>query len=472
MRRLERAIPRNVLILAIVCGLGTPLAARSAQALSSTTGTSHDRRAQDQRLKQQVDQLQRELDKLKAEIRAEHSTSQPQAPTQIVKAEPMESPKPAFSTGNGIRVALHGFIDATMFSQNRSFSFGNGQNAELPITGHSGSLTGGDFRNTRFWLDLTGPALGDGWTGGGRIEMDFFGGFNGTGPFSRQQAIPRLRQAYVYLEHPSTGTTVKVGDQWDLIFPLSAQPTSLSHIAFPLGFGTGMIGWRFPGVVLLQSLNSGTSGIKLGMDIGVFDGNWNGPGDNVNFLTAGNAGFHPQVEARLTAKGDDWNAFAAIHYSDIELRGVGATVSTPIQAGFKSTAIEVGGKWTPGKLVIAGAGYAGRGIGELFGDLVQFGDIEDRGAYVQVGYHFTPHWSAYVFQGVSVPKKQDVVRWMGNGANGSLRGQQTAASVMYTYGPYDFGLGLLHAWLLSTTNGFDSKVTDGNQLSLSAEYHF
>ena len=232
-----------------------------------------------------------------------------------------------------------------------------------------------DVRNSRFWLDFSGAKFAGDWVGGGRIEMDFYGGFNGTGPYSQQQPTPRLRQAYMDLTNPVTGTTVRVGQQWELMFPIDNIPDSLSHIAFPLGFGTGMVGWRFPGVVVMQDLNHGSDGAKWRLDLGAFEGQWNGPGDNVNYLTAGNAGFRPQLEARLRVADKTWVAYAATHYSEVNLKGVGNTVAAPIKDKVKSVGYEVGGAWMPGPWVFKGLAYTGKGLGEIFGALSQFGDI-------------------------------------------------------------------------------------------------
>lgn len=63
------------------------------------------------------------------------------------------------------------------FNQNKSFVFGNGQNAEYPVAGSgSGSLSDVDVRNPRCWCDFTGAKFTDNWSGGGHIEMDFIGG--------------------------------------------------------------------------------------------------------------------------------------------------------------------------------------------------------------------------------------------------------------------------------------------------------
>ncbi len=471
------SVQRKALVLAVVGGLLLPFTV-SAQTNTQSGSSSARERA----LEQRVDQLQQELEQLKTEIQAQHAATE-QATAQAAQAsaaaqkvaqtQTAAAPAaPVFSTAPGIKVALHGFINATVFHQDRSFIFGNGQNAEYPVPGPSGSLSGGDVRNTRFWLDFSGARLADGWTGGGRIEMDFFGGFNGAGAFSQQQAIPRLRQAYLALDHPSSGTQIRVGQQWEFMFPLDNVPESLAHVAFPLGFATGMVGWRFPGVAVMQALNPGTTGVKWRLDLGAFEGSWSGPGNNVNFLTAGNAGFKPQLEARLRAQGQDWVAYAVAHYSRIDLRGVGGTAPTPIKSSFDSTGFELGGKWTPGPWVLMATGYTGRGLGELFGALVQFGDIKETGGYVQVGDHLTPNWAAYLTWAASTPDKRDVIRWMGNGATGLLRNQQTAFSLEYTAGAYEFGVELLHDKLHSTSDGVNRKTTSGNQLSLSATYHF
>ena len=159
-------------------------------------------------------------------------------------------------------MALHGFINVTAFSQSRPFSFGNGQNAEWPLPGSDGSLSGVDLRNTRFWLDVTGGKLSQKWTGGGHLEFDLFGGNNGTGLLSGQQPLPRLRAAYIDLDNADSGTKVRIGQQFDLLVRLDNAPDSVAHVAFPLAFGTGIIGWRYPGVVVMQDLNKGSAGAK------------------------------------------------------------------------------------------------------------------------------------------------------------------------------------------------------------------
>lgn len=424
---------------------------------------------------QQLNQQQQDLQALRESLKKlEGAQTQARAVATTAAAAP--APKPSASTltsAPGISVSLHGFISATAFHQDKSFVFGNGQTAEYPTAGSgSGSLSGFDVRNTRFWLDFGGARFTDHWSGGGRIEMDFFGGYNGSGAFSQQQPVPRLRQAYMVLTNPDIGSTVKLGQQWDLMFPLDNVPNSLTHVAFPLGLGVGMIGWRFPGAVWSQDLNHGTSGTQWRLDLGAFEGSWDGPGSNTNYLTAANAGFRPQIEARLHVKSGDLSAYAVGHYAQISLAGVGGNAPTPIASTITSKAFEVGGSWHPGPWMFRGNVYTGNGLGEIFGGLLQFGDISETGGFAQAGYSFDSHWSANAFYGYVKPNTSDVIAWMGHGSSGLLRSHQTAVNLQYAAGAYELGLEWMYGTVDSTTDGTNRISTSGNQVSVSALYHF
>ena len=472
---------RHALFLALAAVGLTVTAPSFAQTDNSRDAEIKALKALVEKQQQQLNQQQQDLQQLHAsltQLESQQTQQQTQiqqtqqAQASIVAAAPSAS-KPTFSSAPGISVAFHGFIDATAFSQTKSFTYGNGQNAEYPVPGSLGSLSGVDVRNTRFWFDLTGAKVAGNWTGGAHLEMDFFGGNNGTGGYSQEQPLPRLRQAYMVLTNPVSGSTVKIGQQWDLMFPLDDLPDSLSHIAFPLGYGTGIIGWRFPGIVWSQDLNHGSEGPQWRLDVGGFEGTWSGPGNPVNYVSAGNAGFRPQIEAKLHVEVEkEWMLFAAAHYSQINLAGVGGTEPTPIRRQFSSDAVEVGGQWTPGQWIFKSVVYDGRGIGQIFGDLSQFGDIKDKGGYVSGGYKFTPNWSANVFYAVSKPSTDDVIEWLDNGSTGLLKNHQLAASVQYAVGDYAFALEWIHAILNSTTTGINRQTTSGNQVNLSAMYKF
>lgn len=463
---------RNTLFCALAVAMGlaatAPSAVHAATKQNQVEALTKLVEKQQQQLNQQQADLQSLRDSLKElESRPVVQASAPVAPTPAPAVVP-----PVFSSAPGMSVAMHGFVNASAFSQNRSFTFGNGTNAEFPVPGSSGSLSGVDIRNTRFWFDLSGAKFAGDWNGGGRIEMDFYGGYNGTGAYSQQQPIPRLRQAYMDLTNHETGSTVRIGQQWDLMFPIDNVTSSLNNVAFPLGFGTGMIGWRFPGAVWMQDLNHGGAGAKWRLDLGAFGGSWSGPGDNVNYLTGGNAGFRPQLEARLHVQDKNWLAYAVVHYSQVDLTGVAGTAPTPLKSSITSEGFEVGGSWHPGPLTFKGNVYTGKGLGQLFGGLVQFGDIKETGGYLQGGYKFSPHWSANAFYAYSKPNTNDVVTWLGHGSAGRLQNRQVALNLEYSSGAYALGAQWMHDNLDYTTTGADRKSTSGNQFSLSALYHF
>jgi hypothetical protein len=123
------------------------------------------------------------------------------------------------------------------------------------------------------------------------------------------------------------------------MFPLDNVPASLTHIAFPLGFVTGLVGWRFPGIVVTQNLNHGSAGPASRLDLVAFERSWSGHGNNINYLTAGNAGFRPQLVARLHVQGLNWRVYVMAHRSQIDVRGVGNAAPTPIQTSVNSVGV-------------------------------------------------------------------------------------------------------------------------------------
>ncbi|QWT19522.1 hypothetical protein KPL74_17460 [Bacillus sp. NP157] len=485
---------RKAIAFSVACALMLPMAAMPdlAHAQSAKSKKTTSREAQ---LEQRVNQLEEQLAELKAMIQeqktatteaastAQAAQTQAQATdekvTKVEKTVAAVPAKPSFTTGTtpGVSLALHGFINVSGFKQDGNYQYGNGQNAEYPLPGSAGkanSITGVDVRNTRFWLDFTGARFNENWTGSGRLEMDFFGGFNGTGAYAGSQPEQRLRQAYMDISNVDSGTTFRIGQMWQLLFPLDYVPQSLSHIAFPLGYGTGLIGWRYPGITWMQDLNKGSeSSVKWRFDLGAYEGSWNGPGATTNYLTAGNAGFKPQIQARLTAKGKDWQVFLAGHYSRVDLHGVDGNTVTPIKGNIKSTAVELGGMWMPGNFIVKGALYTGNAIGQLFGDLSQFGDIKDKGYWAQVGYKFDKHWTLYAFASESKPNEGDVLAWRAANTAGLLKNRQQALSLQYSTGPFDFSGELIHSKLNSTTtNGLGRQTDTGNEYTLNAMYKF
>src|SRR3989441_6458514 len=206
--------------------------------------------------------------------------------------------------GEGQTLTISGFVNATMFTDRGLFgSFGQGQNAEFAAAPASQPttdklFTDGDVRNTRINFTFSaGPVLGK-WAPKAVLESDFFGQFTSAPPFGDEQPQFRIRFAYVDLSNGRT--TIRIGQYWSPMF--GETPVSLTHIAFPLGYGaSGKIGWRFPGIFLYHDLTSG-KGLNAQLQLAVMKGS--GPigptsRDTAGVIGTGEASGLPQLEALL-----------------------------------------------------------------------------------------------------------------------------------------------------------------------------
>jgi hypothetical protein len=371
------------------------------------------------------------------------------------------------SGGEGL--SIKGFINMTGFLQNQNFTFGNGQNTEFPNPPQTKSnrwFLDGDVRNTRLTLNWSGPKLDNGWKVGATAEADFFGGFNGTGAFSNAQQTPRLRLGFVDLVKGKT--TLRIGEQWSPLF--GSPAVSLSHIAFPWGYGSaGHVGWRFPGVYLYQDLTRAGASVTSKFTLGVFRNAWSGPGNNIDSGSAGPASRLPQVEARLdwsgkASRGATWSSYVVGHMDQKNLSGAGAATRNNLTGW----AGEFGAKFTSGPLTIQGNAYAGKAIGQQFGQITQFGDIKSWGAWVQPGYNFTKRWAGYVFVGMDKPKKGDVIAAKAT----RVKNQMVVPSLMYTLGPYGFNLEWMRDRLTTAAATGVETTTNGDQIAASVIYRF
>jgi len=371
------------------------------------------------------------------------------------------------SIGKDMSLVFRGFLSATAFAQDQDFMFGNGQNAEWPVppeTTVDRWFGGADVRNTRLGLVFNGPCIGGAWRVNGNIEMDFFGGNNGTGAFAGQQPVPRLRLGYIEVTNGST--TIQIGEQWSLLW--GNLPVSVAHLAFPLGWaGGGLIGWRYPGIFFGQKLTPKDAPVAVDVQVAVLSGNWNGPDATTNFDTAGN-GSWPQVELRFNVSGKAgdvaWSGYVVGHVDEKDLSGPGDSEPNDKLTG---SAVEIGAKAQIGPVLVQGNVYSGHAIGQEFASINQFGRIQSDGAWAQVGYDFTPHWGLYGFWGFDDPKDSDVLSAFGDAAR--LKNVMYAGMFRWRSGPFSVGLEYLHAKL---TSGPDRTPTNGQQLSLSGLFNF
>ena len=393
----------------------------------------------------------------------------------LIVAASMSAQGATVSLGGAGTLTLKGFVSFTAFAQDQNFNFGNGQNAEYPVPPNCEVdcwFGGGDVRNTRLTLVFDGPKIIGDWKAGGTVEMDFFGGFGGSAnsAFIEEQPVPRLRLGYINITNGST--TIQLGQQWSPLFGNTA--VSLSHIAFPLGYGSaGDIGWRFPGIFVNQKLTSPDSIVNADVTTAVMNGSWNGPdcattNNCTNFLTAGNATW-PQFEVRFNVGGKlgsmgTWSSYIVGHYDVKDLSGQGASAPNDKLIG---SAVEIGAKFQIGPVLIQGNGYNGHSIGQNFGMITQFGKIQGQGGWAQVGFNITQNWGIFGFWGIDDPKNIDVLHQVG--PNGRMKNEMYVGMLQWKCGPLALGFEYLYDKL--RTGALETK-TSGQQLALSGLYNF
>ena len=378
-------------------------------------------------------------------------------------------------------LTIRGFLSGSVFLQNQNFAFGNGQNAEWPAGAEFTRdkwFSGGDVRNTRLTLAFDGPKVAKGpWKLGGQLEMDFFGGFNGTGAFSEQQPTPRLRLAFADIGNGRT--TIRIGQFWSPLF--GNVPVSTSHLAFPLGYGSGMPGWRFPGIFFYQALSPKGAALTTDIAVAVMRGSWDrcfggtvngdcptgGANANVTSLSAGNAGW-PQIEGRFNLGGKagkgSWGLYVVGHWDQKDLSGANASLPNDKLDGWIG---EFGARYQFGGFLIHGNIYTSDSAGHQFTGITQFGEFKSTGGWIQAGYDFTPNWGVYGFYALDDPDDDEVLSAVGNAAR--LKNEIFTGMLRWKTGPYSLGLEYLHADLES---GFAKTTTKGSQIILSALYNF
>ena len=372
--------------------------------------------------------------------------------------------------GAGDTLTISGFINATMHNNRGLFDFGQGQNAEwaslVQPTTDQGFLDG-DIRNTRIRFDFSaGPVLGK-WAPKATLEADFFGAINGAPPFGDEQ--PQLRARFAYVDLTNGHTTLRVGQFWAPLF--GEVPVSVTHLAFPLGYGaTGMIGWRFPGVFLYHDLRPGKP-LTVQLQLALLKGS--GPAVGASGVGSGEASGKPQFEARFNlAKkfgGANWNGYVVYHVDNKDVNGVGVTGGE-----LNGWAFETGHNITSGKLTLHGNYYFGHNLGQQFGHITQGagsnaaaaqqGKIQGWGAWAQAGYDLTPHWGLWFYYGMDQP---DASKFLADNGVALLRrlNHDTDALIRFRAGRYALGLEYFRA-----VTRWSTGIRTADQYALSVLY--
>ncbi|HVH08536.1 MAG TPA: hypothetical protein VM736_01965 [Gemmatimonadales bacterium] len=383
--------------------------------------------------------------------------------------------------GEGETLTISGFINVSLFADRGRFgAFGQGQNAEYANQVQPGVSQGfmdGDFRNTRIRFDFaSGPVLGK-WSPRATIEADFFGTFTNvpaTGgtppaapPFADEQ--PQLRARLIYADLTNGRTTIRIGQDWAPLF--AETPVSLTHIAFPLGYGaSGKIGWRFPGVFVFTDLSAAGAPLNVQLALAAMKGS--GPVLTDPAVGTGEASGLPQLEGKVTLSKRSgklsWSAYAVGHvdWKDTVPPGTPSATMT-------GTAVELGGNVAASQLSLHGNVYMGHAIGQQFGHITQNapanGDIHGWGAWAQAGYDLDPHWSAFVYYGLDQP---DQARLQQDHPGVSLAGFRSQshvgdALVRFRAGRYAVGLEYFR-----TVTRWAAGPQSADQYALSMLYNF
>lgn len=364
-------------------------------------------------------------------------------------------------TTQNISITVRGIVNATFFAQDADFGIGTGQRTNYVIAERPNWIHGGDARNTRLTVALAGPEVSRGWRGNAVAELDFFGAFPGGGAFADEQPQPRLRLAYADLTNGRT--TLRIGQDWDLL--LGNIPVSTSHLAFPLGHGSGgFVGWRFMQVKLMKTLSAPGARTTTRVQLAALSGSWNDDAGGDASVSAGErAG--PQIEGRFDYSTPKWGGYVVAHFDN------------KVNPSLGSYMVEVGANTTQGDLTLQGNAYIGKAMAHHIAQIVQFGDFKGWGAWAQVGYALNSKWSVWGFYGTDRPDSTELADNAITDAAGAaiLAANRRFTSWTFTpmirykpAGPYSVGL----EWLHNEVKLGSGDILSGNQILLSTRFDF
>jgi hypothetical protein len=368
-----------------------------------------------------------------------------------------------------VKFEFHGFVGGSVYTENAALSSGGGAAAWV-VTGEptqDKGVFGGDVRQTRLNFSLTGPQVFEDATPRAFAEIDFFGG-NTAGGFGDISIAPRLRIAFAELKLAKTGTMVRAGQDHDLILGI-VLPATVGHVAFPLSYQAGSVGWRRPGLAVYQTLPVADMKVELAASVG--RSGWSGATAAESAL--GMASGLPSFQGRAKLQGKIFEAFVAGHFNRIDVDGQGADGDAELD----TTAVTAGGKVSYMGATLAGAGYMGKNLAPLAGNLLQWQpsaalldpsgpiDVNEVGAWAQLGYNITPTISAWALHGFANPDDEDLTKAT------LTRSRNSITSGMLRYQSKGYSAGLEYT-MFRTSYTNVAEPLEGNQVMLSGMYFF
>jgi hypothetical protein len=368
-------------------------------------------------------------------------------------------------------VSFRGFIHASAFLQDAEFVLGNGHRTLYVVDADRDPFWfGNDMRSTRLAMDVAPRTVVDDWRAGGTVEIDFHWP-QGAPPFGDEQPLPRLRLAFADITNGRT--TVRVGQSWSLT--LGNIPVSTLHTGFIAGWGAGgVIGWRFPGIYLFQTLSAPGAATTTQLQLAVLRGSWT----QTPIEHPGPANFGiPQLQARLNFVGTmpdgSWNAYIVGHFDRKDFDRADIPPPAGVEETLDSWALQAGGRLASGALTLQGNAYVGRAMAHHFGHFIQFGDISGWGAWGQVGFNLAPRWSLWGFVGTEQPNEDDVREGPGNPrGQRPLGGFLVRPAIRFSAGPYTAGLEWFHSQVDYARPAGEQETRAGNQIAFSVLLSF
>lgn len=394
-----------------------------------------------------------------------------------------EAPKPTWT------FALKGFVSMSAAYQTGQFILSEGQQSLGSATGAGSvpdkdSLTF-DVRQSRFNFSVKGPQVLFGATPTGVLEIDFMQGF-GAGNYGNVSLLNRLRVAYTELNWGNH--KLQLGQQNDLTFAMA--PTSISHIAFPLGYFTGNIGWRRPGIFGFHNFAL-PSDLKLEAAWELGRSQWADAASGIGGATSntpggislGEASGGPALQGRITvAYAKLLTAFVAGHFSNADLSGYGSggspligknTITTTAFNGGLKLTIPVEGAMA---LTVQGTGFTGKNVAPLIANMTTSAtafkvgprgeDVETMGYWAQLGFNLTKEFSLWGLYGAQKIDETDF-RVAGFGSGSAYENATTNVIAMYR----DGGMGLSAEWInFATKYATAADPKAGNRTAKSDQY--
>lgn len=384
------------------------------------------------------------------------------ANAQIDAGFPAELPKDSIKTNKPfLKTEIHGVVTASGYLQDGVFGMGDGSitmwaGPAQPVADKT--FVGGDLRKTWLILKSTAYNLPGGWKAAGRVELDFLGGNVGQGGFADENLLPRVRLAYV--EAQKGGSRLRLGQAWTPM--VAIFPASVTHFAMAYG-SAGSIGFRNPGIFYYQQL-AGKAKTRVRLDAAVFKGTWTGDSRDPFGRDEGEKGF-PQMELGLNISNFynklKWELSVVGHYDRKDLQ-----LPTGEQQ-LEGSALQVGGKVMYHGLILQGNAYRGRAIGNIWGHLLQFGDIKGHGAWGQAGYKLKSGWSAWFTYGVDDPQDASVLA----SGNTRLKNRILVPMIKFDAGPLSVAAEWYQAKTQWASNGLPI-TTRANQFALGTSFTF